>query len=108
MTNDKLIQALQECEAACNYCADACLGEENVKMMVDCIRLDRECAEICGTTVNLAAIESSRFFNKMVDICREICEACAEECEKHDHDHCKKCAQACRECVKACESYVRV
>lgn len=29
------------------HCADACRGEQDVKMMAECIRLDRDCAEIC-------------------------------------------------------------
>ncbi len=33
---------------ACIHCYDACLKEEHVNMMVECIRLDRECADICS------------------------------------------------------------
>lgn len=32
-----VIQTLHECMTACNHCYDACLKEEDVKMMVDCI-----------------------------------------------------------------------
>ena len=49
MRNEKLISALGNCINHCNYCADACLDEDNVKMMVDCIRTDRVCAEVCSS-----------------------------------------------------------
>ncbi|WP_425331157.1 four-helix bundle copper-binding protein [Jeotgalibacillus proteolyticus] len=31
-----------------NHCFDACLREENVEMVRECIRLDRECVDICA------------------------------------------------------------
>jgi hypothetical protein len=40
-----------ECLVACEMCSDACLDESNVKMMVDCIRLDRDCADACATAI---------------------------------------------------------
>ena len=53
-----LLDALARCVAACEYCADACLDEDNVQMMVPCIRLDRDCSVLvlisnpAGTTVS--------------------------------------------------------
>lgn len=104
MRNEKLIHALGNCINHCNYCADACLGEENVKMMVDCIRTDRVCAEVCST-VNQVVITNFKNVKGLLNYCIEICEMCAEECEKHDHQHCKDCAKACRECAEACRQY---
>lgn len=37
-----VIQTLHKCMTACNHCFDACLKEDHVNMMVECIRLDRE------------------------------------------------------------------
>ena len=104
MRNEKLISALGNCINHCNYCADACLGEENVKMMVDCIRIDRVCAEACAA-LNQILATGYKDVQGLVDYCKKVCKACAEECEKHDHQHCKDCAKACRECVEACESF---
>ncbi|UJH89813.1 four-helix bundle copper-binding protein [Antarcticibacterium sp. 1MA-6-2] len=104
MRNERLIHALGNCINHCNYCADACLGEENVKMMVDCIRTDRVCAEVCST-VNQVIITNFKNVQGLLDYCIEICEACAKECEKHEHQHCKDCAKACRECAEACRNY---
>lgn len=100
--NRLLIQTLRECVEACNYCFQACLKEENVKMMVECIRLDRECADMCAFLERELTIDSS-FAHDLAEICSKICEACGNECLKHEHDHCQKCAESCFKCAKACK-----
>ncbi len=104
MKHSKLIEALNNCAAKCNYCADACLDEDNIQMMVKCIRTDRACAAVCTAT---AALLAGNYKNAqaMVDYCQQICNQCAEECEQHDHDHCQECAEACRKCAEACKNY---
>lgn len=104
MRNENLITALGKCINHCNYCADACLGEDNVKMMVNCIRIDRVCAEACAALNQILATDY-KDIQGLLDFCIKVCTECAEECEKHDHQHCKDCAKACRECVEACKSY---
>ena len=104
MRNEKLIHALGNCINHCNYCADACLDEENVKMMVKCIRIDKVCAEACAALTQILAT-NYKDVQGLVDYCIKVCNTCADECEKHDHQHCKDCAKACRECAKACEQY---
>jgi hypothetical protein len=99
-----LLDALGRCIAACEYCADACLGEEDIKMMVPCIRTDRDCADICRLTSAFIA-RNSPHAPHIIKECIEICQKCADECGKHQHDHCQQCAQACRECVEACKAY---
>lgn len=101
--NHELIKKIDICVAACNYCASACLKEDDVKMMSKCIALDMDCAEICRTTGILLARDSEHG-KYMLQECAEICEACAEECGKHQHDHCQACAKACRECAAACKA----
>jgi hypothetical protein len=90
---------------ACNTCYSACLEEEDVKMMADCIRLDRECADICGFAVK-SMQSNSPFASQICQLCAEICEACGNECKQHDHDHCQKCADACFKCADACRKMV--
>lgn len=96
------IEALHECMIACNHCYDACLKEEDIKM-VDCIRLDRECADICAY-LEQAIARGTPFISEYARVCATICEACATECAKHDHEHCQKCAEACKKCAEACRS----
>ncbi|MBU1819886.1 MAG: four-helix bundle copper-binding protein [Bacteroidetes bacterium] len=56
------MEACQECAVACSQCLDACLEEDNVKKMAECIRLDRDCANICHTSVAFMASNSQ--YNK--------------------------------------------
>ncbi|MGB5981642.1 MAG: four-helix bundle copper-binding protein [Nonlabens sp.] len=105
MKNQDLINALTQCITHCNYCANACLGEENVKMMSDCIRTDIACAEVCSTALKLVS-SNSKFTKSYLQICIEVCDACTDECSKHDHQHCQDCAEACRKCAETCKSYL--
>lgn len=99
-----LIEKLCECQAMCKYCFNACLEEDNVQMMTRCIKLDVECAEICGLAISSVSYEGG-FTPGILKICAEACRKCAEECRKHQYIHCLECAKACEECAKACETY---
>lgn len=90
-----------ECWIACEMCSDACLDEEDVKMMVRCIRLDRDCADMCRAAVG-AMVRGSGNAAEICRACAVACEACAKECEKHQHEHCRICAEACRRCAEEC------
>lgn len=101
----KLIEKLGNCQAKCNYCFNACLEEDDVKMMVKCIKLDKECAEICALTLFSVASKSS-LYKEVVQLCAKACEECAEECRKYPDQHCQECAKACQECANACKNFV--
>lgn len=101
--HDELIKKLDICIAACNFCASACLKEEDVKMMAKCIALDIDCAEVCRTTAILLARDSPHGKHLLKE-CIELCDACATECGMHEYDHCQACAKACRECSDACKA----
>ncbi|GGP08374.1 four-helix bundle copper-binding protein [Oceanobacillus neutriphilus] len=101
--HQQLIDALQDCIIACNHCYDACLKEEDIQMMAGCIRLDRECAEICSFLAQ-ALCRDTPFATELASVCASICEACGNECKQHDHEHCQKCADACFQCAEACKS----
>ena len=101
--HDELIKKLDICIAACNFCAAACLKEDDVKMMAQCISNNIDCAEICRTTAILLA-RDSKHGKHLLKECIEVCEACFAECSKHEHDHCKACAKASRDCADACRA----
>lgn len=69
MRNEKLIKALGNCINHCNFCADACLDEDDVKMMVDCIRIDHVCAEACSALSQILAT-SYKDVQGLVDYCK--------------------------------------
>lgn len=99
-----VIAALNACAAACDHCYDACLQEQDVKMMARCIRLDRDCAEICKLTSSALA-RNSESAKVLLQACAEICRECGIECASHQHmEHCQQCAEACKACEEACRS----
>ena len=101
----QLIAALNNCAAECNHCFTACLDEHDVKMLAKCIKLDRDCADICMLTGSLIS-RGSEHGKHLLKECAEVCNACADECDKHaamGMEHCRKCAEACRSCAKACQ-----
>jgi len=100
-----LVKQLANCQAMCNYCFNACLNEEDVKMMKGCIKLDKDCSEICGLALSLVASDSA-FTAEILKLCAEVCQKCADECKKHNNTHCQDCARACQECSEACKNYV--
>ncbi len=101
-----LAHKLGECVITCNYCFNACLEEDDIKMMKECIKLDKECAAICQSTLGLIN-RGGRFVNEALDMCVKVCEACADECRKYPHEHCKVCAKACDECAAACRDFMQ-
>ena len=101
----KLMERIFDCQSMCKYCFNACLEEKDVYMMTRCIKLDVECAEICGMAASSVAYNGD-FTREMLEVCINACEMCAKECRKHDKMHCIECAKACEECAKACRSYI--
>jgi len=77
-------------------------------MLVKCIDLDLDCADVCGATGRLIARAGGSdpmVTQAQLKVCIAAGNACAIECEKHAsmHEHCKHCAAACHACYQACE-----
>lgn len=102
-SNHSCLEACVECLVACEMCADACLDNSDPKMLVSCIRLDRDCAEACAAAVRVMA-RGGPLAAELCRACADACDACAAECEKHaaHHEHCRICAEACRRCADEC------
>ncbi len=102
------IDALADCGQACDACADACLGEQDVANLVKCVRLNLDCADVCATTKRVLSRQTEYDANvtrALVQACVASCRACGDECEQHgEHgmEHCRVCAEACRRCEQAC------
>ena len=103
--NHACLEACVECLIACEMCSDACLGEDNVAMLATCIRLDRDCAEVCAAAIRVMA-RGGPLAGVLCSACADACDACAAECEQHAalHDHCRMCAEACRKCAETCRA----
>jgi hypothetical protein len=101
------IEALVDCAAHCEACADACL-EEGDTSLTRCIRANLDCADICAATAKVVARAgaSGTPWVEQLRVCADACSNCAAECEQHadHHDHCRICAEACRRCEQACRA----
>ncbi len=104
------IDACFTCVEACNACADACLSEKAVSTLVNCIRLNLDCAAACNATGNIM-VRANKAGNRQpleaqLTTCIAFCRACSRECSNHAqmHQHCKVCMEACDACAKACEN----
>ena len=95
------IEACVECLVACNMCSEACLHEEDIKRMVECIRLERDCADACLAALR-AMSRNGALAAELCAACAEACDRCAVECERHEAEHCRVCAEACRRCAEEC------
>lgn len=102
--HQEIIRQLNDCANESNHCFNACLQEEEVNMMAPCIKLVRDCADICQFTASMLA-RGSEHAHHLLKECAVICQDCAEECAKHDYDHCKKCTEVCRKCTEACKTH---
>jgi hypothetical protein len=108
--NEALVLAIDEaygCAQACISCADACLAEDQVAHLRQCIRLNLDCADVCFATAALASRRTGSneaVIRQMLEVCMMACRACAEECQRHAdmHEHCRICAESCRQCEAAC------
>ncbi|GMA14693.1 four-helix bundle copper-binding protein [Deinococcus metallilatus] len=105
------IDACFECAQVCTSCADACLGErEHLMHLVHCIRLNLDCADVCGTTgrvLSRLTQPDQNVLRTQLQACVAACRACGDECERHaremNMEHCRICAESCRRCQQACQ-----
>lgn len=102
----RVMDTAYACLQACNHCYNECLKEEDIDMMRECIRLDRECADMCLMVLSYAGREGV-LQHDLISLCEKICQACGNECAQHEHmEHCQECAKACFACADACREYI--
>ncbi|MHB8875273.1 MAG: four-helix bundle copper-binding protein [Myxococcaceae bacterium] len=100
---------LAECVTACFVCAqatvacaDACLGEDSVKDLRRCIRLNLDCSDVAlsaGRVLSRQQHPDSYLIREQLELLLEACRACGDECEAHQQmEHCRVCMDACRDC----------
>ena len=90
-----------KCAEACELCATACLAEDELKALANCITPDRDCADSCRLVATFA-VRGSSFTTLLSAVLADLCKACCAECSKHPMAHCRVCAGACRSCEAAC------
>ena len=104
---DALIRHASECAAACETCVARSIEHAAGGMaeMAACIRLSRECAELCRAVIVLATARSSRLPD-LARICAAACDECAAQCQAHaaHEPACARCAETCPHCAEACRA----
>jgi hypothetical protein len=82
--------------------------EGDVGALLRCIRLDLDCADVCGATGRIVSRQTAtdlQLLRAALEACARACQLCGDECERHGRhgmEHCAVCAQACRRCEQAC------
>ena len=112
--NRNLIDAIDElyaCAQACTSCADACVAEEMVGHLRQCIRLNLDCADVCVAAATIASRRTGsneELIRSMLAACVTACRVCGGECRGHAkmHEHCRHCADACDRCEEACDKAI--
>ncbi|WP_435074430.1 four-helix bundle copper-binding protein [Halorubrum sp. HHNYT27] len=92
------IENCNEAAQVCEWCADECLGMEE---MEECARLCRDVADLTTMHARFMA-RGSNYSGQLAQACAQACEDCADECENHDANHCQVCAEVLRECAESC------
>src|SRR5690349_19429778 len=72
----RCIEECYDCALTCASCADACLAEQAVAQLRQCIRLDLDCADVCIATGALAI----RRTGSNEDILRQLLRVCLSAC----------------------------
>jgi hypothetical protein len=95
------IDACNSCVQACNECYDVCCRSEQVADYAGCLKILRDCADVCALVSQMIARNSinAKF---LCSICANICDACAKACGKCQNACCQKCAEICKQCADAC------
>jgi hypothetical protein len=110
--NDEVIDAIDAayaCAQTCTSCADACLAEDMVAHLRQCIRLNLDCADVCDAFATVGSRRTGsneEVIRTLLGVCITACRVCGEECQRHAsrHEHCRVCAESCRRCEAACQN----
>jgi hypothetical protein len=82
-------------------------------MLVRCIRLNVDCADLCTATGRIVSRQTAlepQMVRAVLQACATACRLCGDECEQHaahGMEHCRVCAEACRQCEQACNALLR-
>lgn len=105
----RCIDAFLACAAASTACSSACLAEEDVAPLKDCIATNDVAAAICEATASVAARlhkGSWEALRAQLEASLVACRASGAQCREHAalHEHCRYCAEACERAEKAADT----
>src|SRR6266481_271320 len=90
-TISRCIDACFNCVETCTACADACLSEAQVERLVACVRVNLDCAAVCGATGSVLVRANKAGMRQLLEAqlttCIAFCRGCADECDRHAEAH---------------------
>lgn len=95
------IRACEDCQKACNAAARACIDSPEVKRLIRCISLNRDCGLLCNTA-SLLLQHTSEFLPQAIKVCVDARGTCASENERSVLPPCRRAAIACRSFAQVC------
>jgi hypothetical protein len=106
------IDAAFKAAQACMACSDICLAVEDTRLLIKCVRLNGDCADLCVATAWMLSREphpDRDTMQKQIESCTRVCQETAAECERLAtiYPHAKVCAAACKRCVASCLDALR-
>ncbi|KAB2898293.1 MAG: four-helix bundle copper-binding protein [Kofleriaceae bacterium] len=107
------IDAAFKAAQACMACSDICLAVEDARLLIKCVRLNSDCADLCVATGWMLSREphpDRETMQRQIEACAKACQETAAECERLAtlYPHTKVCAAACKRCVAACLDALRL
>jgi hypothetical protein len=101
-----VIQDLLDCVKSCEECVIDSISGSYPQKMDRCIRLARDCKDVCSLQAKYLS-RNSPIAPNLMSLCVEICMLCAEECLKHPQSkECKDCHKACLKCAETCKKQI--
>lgn len=98
----RCIELCNDCHQMCVNALAHCLGIGGRHAAERHLRVLMDCAQICGTSVDLM-LRGSNFQYRVCGVCADICESCVDSCELFgDDERMKMCAELCQQCATAC------
>ncbi|MFE7629120.1 four-helix bundle copper-binding protein [Kocuria sp. NPDC057446] len=109
----RCIEACLETAQVCRIGADACVEEEAVAELRECLRAEQDCGVVCAATAQVLARlgfpepgDGRAVLVPLLQACRAAARVCRDACRRHAevYEHCALVAEACERCVEACEA----
>ncbi|MGG6313047.1 four-helix bundle copper-binding protein [Paenibacillus macerans] len=104
MLHSSLLEALQHCEAVCEFTDSAIIQRGDAGQRRKQVALLRDCADICTLTAKYVARHSG-FAKSLAGYCAQVCEICGNHCLQHPDELSQKCGQICLHCAQECRKY---
>ncbi|SFL58827.1 hypothetical protein SAMN04487943_102342 [Gracilibacillus orientalis] len=104
MSHYEVLEAVQHCEATCEYTEHSILQMEGSSHRSEQLSLLRDCADICTLTAKYLA-RCSYFAKSIASLCAQICEVCGNHCLRHPDEISQRCGQICLHCAQVCQKF---